>query len=65
ALQRNLQLVKLLHDNHQASIDGVDVMGRNALHIAVVSGEEEIVRYVLSIHPEFVNSPDSRGWTPL
>ncbi|KAG9229800.1 hypothetical protein BJ875DRAFT_521942 [Amylocarpus encephaloides] len=48
-----------------AGLDSVDVMGRHALHFAVLSGRPDLVRFVCDKRPSLVDRPDGDNWTPL
>ncbi len=53
ALYRTREHVDLLLGKG-LSLDAVDILGRNALHMAVLSGRLDLVRFVLSERPGFV-----------
>ncbi|UZP46422.1 hypothetical protein NXS19_014234 [Fusarium pseudograminearum] len=48
-----------------ASLETIDLMGRNALHFAVVSGRLDVVTLVLNKHPDYIHQTDIDGWSPL
>ncbi|TGJ87163.1 hypothetical protein E0Z10_g1616 [Xylaria hypoxylon] len=64
ALYRTREHVELLLE-HGAKLDAVDIINRNALHFAVLSGRLDVVKLVLDKQPNFVNQKDAHGWTPL
>ncbi|KAK4163263.1 hypothetical protein QBC43DRAFT_213093 [Cladorrhinum sp. PSN259] len=48
-----------------ASLDATDRMQRTVLHVGVLSGQLDVVRYIIRHRPDFVNRADIDGWTPL
>lgn len=48
-----------------ASLDATDTMGRNLLHVGVLGGRIDVVKYIIQERNEFVNAGDMNGWTPL
>ncbi|KAL9121475.1 MAG: hypothetical protein Q9187_001966 [Circinaria calcarea] len=64
ALYRTLDHVKCLRDQG-AELLVTDVMQRNALHFAVISGQLDIVKYVLDEQPGLAKERDCDEWTPL
>ena len=48
-----------------ADVEGVDKIGRTALHWASVSGDVSVVNQIISASRGLVNQADNDGWTPL
>ncbi|KAH8763628.1 ankyrin repeat-containing domain protein [Diaporthe sp. PMI_573] len=64
ALYRTLDMVEYLIDVG-AQLQSKDRMGRGALHFAVVSGDTNIVDFLLTRWPQLVHERDNDDWTPL
>lgn len=61
---KNEKIVELLTTQRSIIIDVKDVNGSTPLHLASISGSNEIIRMVLAAGAE-VNAKDSTGMTPL
>ncbi|KAK0666431.1 ankyrin repeat-containing domain protein [Cercophora samala] len=48
-----------------ASLDDKDLLGRNMLHMAVLGGHLDVVKYILNHNKDLVHAVDHDGWTPL
>lgn len=64
ALYRTLDMVEYLIDAG-AQLESKDRMGRGPLHFAVVSGDPNIVDFVLRRWPQLAHERDHDDWTPL
>jgi ankyrin repeat protein len=49
---------------HKADVDARDSYGATPIHIAIISGNSEMVRLLLT-HGADVNASNNYGWTPL
>lgn len=65
ALYRTLDHVKCLLDPvNKTELFVTDLLQRNALHFAVVSGRLEVVKYILDQKPYLAKEKDCDDWTP-
>eukprot|EP00339_Tiarina_fusa_P026884 CAMPEP_0117079938 /NCGR_PEP_ID=MMETSP0472-20121206/56418_1 /TAXON_ID=693140 ORGANISM="Tiarina fusus, Strain LIS" /NCGR_SAMPLE_ID=MMETSP0472 /ASSEMBLY_ACC=CAM_ASM_000603 /LENGTH=337 /DNA_ID=CAMNT_0004807407 /DNA_START=42 /DNA_END=1055 /DNA_ORIENTATION=- len=58
ASQGHLKVVRYLLDNG-ADIDGSDSLGRTAVHMAVNSGQKDLLQILLSYSPQIISDEDS------
>ena len=66
ALYRTLEHVMcLLGGENKAELMVNDIMQRNPLHFAVISGRVDVVQYVLDQNPSLAKEKDCDDWTPL
>ena len=64
ALYRTIPYVEYLLE-HKTDLYKPDGIGRGPLHIAVLSGRLDLVRYILDKREDLVHHRDVDGWTPL
>ena len=56
----DLELLKVIV-NYGADLDVADIYGATVLHIALLKGYEDMVRYVISTRPHLVNTKNRKG----
>ncbi|NP_899192.1 transient receptor potential cation channel, subfamily N, member 1 [Danio rerio] len=58
------RLVRLLVENHQASVDALSLRKQTPLHLAAMSGQLDVCSSLLNLRAD-ITATDSRGQTPL